>query len=80
MQGVGAPAIAPYKSDMAILYILIAIGMGATLVVLLAGVFVMGGDGKQARRRSNKLMQMRVAAQFLTLLLIGLAFLIGAGM
>ena len=55
---------------MTFLLILIPLGLLATLAVLLTGVYTMGKGGIHMRRRSNKLMQMRVLLQFATVLVI----------
>jgi NADH:ubiquinone oxidoreductase subunit 6 (subunit J) len=47
----------------AMIPIAIVVLMGATLVTLVFGVISMGRTGSANRRRSNKLMQLRVALQ-----------------
>ena len=59
-----------YNEPMTFLLILIPLGLLATLAVLLTGVYTMGKGGIDMRRRSNKLMQMRVLLQFATVLVI----------
>ena len=59
-----------YNGPMTFLLILIPLGLLATLAVLLTGVYTMGKGGIDMRRRSNKLMQMRVLLQFATVLVI----------
>ncbi len=58
-------------------HILVLAMMLATLLVLVAGVGVMMIGGKLNARYGNKLMVARVGFQALTVLLIGLLFLIG---
>lgn len=64
---------------MTFLLILIPLGLLATLAVLLTGVYTMGKGGIDMRRRSNKLMQMRVLLQFATVLVIFLLVATAAG-
>lgn len=64
---------------MTFLLILIPLGLLATLAVLLTGVYTMGKSGIDMRRRSNKLMQMRVLLQFATVLVIFLLVVAAAG-
>jgi hypothetical protein len=52
----------------------IFIAMGAVLVVLLLGVGNMLMTGDKARSRSNKLMRLRVIAQFVAVALLMLGF------
>lgn len=53
---------------------MMSITIGAALLVVLAilfaGLLAMGRQGKDAARRSNKLMQLRIAAQFAAIALI----------
>lgn len=63
---------------MTLLYILIPLGLLATLAALLVGIANMRKDGLEARRKSNKMMQLRVVAQGATLLVIFLLFAVAA--
>ncbi len=51
----------------------------ATAIVLIIGVAVMAKGGKFNKKYSNKLMQMRVAAQALTILLFAILAFAAAG-
>lgn len=51
--------------------ILIVVALGAVALVLAAGVSTMFVEGEKARLLSNRLMRLRVLAQFLALLVIG---------
>lgn len=57
---------------------LVIIAVGATLVVLIAGVVTMLRHGKVDARTSNKLMRYRVMFQLAAVLLIALAFIFGS--
>lgn len=59
---------------MTLLQILIPIFMIGALVVVVLGVLNLARTGKTGRERSNRLMQWRVALQFIAVLLIGLLF------
>lgn len=59
--------------------ILIAIALAAVALVLIAGVSTMFVEGEKARLLSNKLMRLRVLAQFLALLLIGAVAFFASG-
>ncbi len=52
---------------------LIYIAMGLVTATLVAGLYVMFKGGSVSRSYSNRLMQMRVLLQFLTIILLGLA-------
>lgn len=54
------------------LAILAFVLMAATAIILIAGVVLMGRGGQFNKKYSNKLMQARVAAQALTLLLFAI--------
>lgn len=56
-------------------FILIALLLVAG--TLFAGLFTMTRDGEAARRRSNKLMRLRVVLQFVAFVLIVIAMLAG---
>jgi hypothetical protein len=51
---------------------LVLIGGFATVAVLMFGIFTFIRAGQSDARRSNKMMQMRVVFQFVTILLMGL--------
>lgn len=51
-------------------HILVLIALFATLAILLAGVIGMARGGEFNRKYGNKLMRMRVIAQFMTLILL----------
>lgn len=63
---------------MGFLNILIPIALGVVLIILIAGVAVMAKGGETSKKYSNKLMQARVLAQFVAVILIVL-FLVFAG-
>ena len=50
--------------------ILVAIALGAVLVILLAGLFVMSLGGVVAKEWSNRLMRYRVLAQAVAVLIL----------
>jgi len=52
------------------LYFLIPLAMAAVLIILIAGVVAMAKGGETSRKYSNKLMQARVLAQFVVVILI----------
>lgn len=52
------------------LYFLIPLAMAAVLIILIAGVVAMARGGETSRKYSNKLMQARVLAQFVVVILI----------
>ena len=58
-------------------HLIVLLFMLATLVVLLAGIGMMMVGGKLNAKYGNKLMVARVSLQGLTVLLIGLLFLMG---
>lgn len=55
---------------MEFLYFLIPLVMGIVLIILIAGVVTMAKGGETSRKYSNKLMQARVLAQFVVVILI----------
>ena len=57
---------------------LVMLAVGATLVVLIAGVSTMLRHGKVDARTSNKLMRYRVLFQLIAILLIAAAFVFGS--
>ncbi len=61
---------------MSILNFLIPVAMAVVLVILLTGVIVMARGGELNRKYGNRLMQMRVLAQLIAVILIALYFLV----
>ena len=61
---------------MSILNFLIPVAMFLVLAVLLTGVIVMARGGEFNRKYGNRLMQMRVLAQLIAVILIALYFLV----
>ncbi len=59
--------------------VLIVIALGAVALVLIAGVSTMFVEGEKARLMSNKLMRLRVLAQFIALILIGAVAFFASG-
>lgn len=55
---------------MLLLNIIIILALLVTLGILLTGVFTMGRAGLENRRWSNKLMRLRIVAQFTAIFLI----------
>lgn len=55
---------------MGIMSIFVLAALLAVLAVLFAGLLAMGRQGKDAARLSNKIMRIRIAAQFVAILLI----------
>ncbi|MEE8295939.1 MAG: twin transmembrane helix small protein [Sphingomonadales bacterium] len=55
---------------MSIGFILVLIGLFATLVILLVGIIGMARGGEFNKKYGNKLMRMRVIAQFGTIILL----------
>ena len=55
------------------LFILVVLSMAAVAVILIIGIGVFGRGGEFNRKYANKLMQLRIAAQFVAVLII-LAF------
>lgn len=53
-----------------ILTYLIPVAMGVTLIVLGIGLFNMFNNNAAARTRSNKLMRLRIIAQFVAVVLL----------
>ena len=56
----------------------ILLALGATLLILLVGVGGFALGGRFNARHGNKLMRLRVAAQAVAVLLLGLAMWLGA--
>lgn len=50
--------------------ILVAIAVGIVVLVLFAGISTMFVEGKKARTWSNRMMRIRVLAQFVAILII----------
>ena len=63
-------AIFPGMKELLPFFVLI--GGFATVAVLMFGIFTFIRAGQSDARRSNKMMQMRVVFQFVTILLMGL--------
>ena len=55
------------------LFILVVLSMAAVAVILISGIGGFGRGGEFNRKYANKLMQLRIAAQFVAVLII-LAF------
>jgi hypothetical protein len=55
------------------LFILVVLSMAAVAVILMIGIGVFGRGGEFNRKYANKLMQLRIAAQFVAVIFI-LAF------
>ena len=55
------------------LFILVVLSMAAVAVILIIGIGGFGRGGEFNRKYANKLMQLRIAAQFIAVLII-LAF------
>ena len=49
---------------------LVALGLAAVALILLAGLYTLWIGGDTSRNWSNRLMRMRVLAQFITVLII----------
>ena len=64
---------------MSVAHILVLIALFATLAILLVGVIGMARGGEFNRKYGNKLMRMRVIAQFTTLILLLLLGLMSVG-
>jgi len=58
---------------MTVLDLAILAALATVVVVLIAGLAVMAKGGETSRKYSNKLMRLRVVAQFLAIALIALA-------
>lgn len=52
------------------LFILVAIGCITVAVILIRGISTFGKEGVENAKRSNKLMQWRLIAQFVAIILI----------
>ena len=61
-----------------LVYFLIPIGLGATVIILGVGLYSLAKGGAFAKANSNKLMRMRVMAQGVTIILM-LVFLMLIG-
>ena len=59
--------------------VLIVIALAAVALVLVAGVSTMFVEGEKARLMSNRLMRLRVLAQFIALILIGAVAFFASG-
>ena len=59
--------------------IIVAIAIGIVALVLAAGVSTMFVEGKTARTWSNRMMRVRVLAQFVAILIIMAWFYFGRG-
>ena len=55
---------------MELLDIVIFVALGTVALVLFAGLFVMTKGGETGRKYSNKLMQLRVLAQFIAVMIL----------
>ncbi|HNR78098.1 MAG TPA: twin transmembrane helix small protein [Parvularculaceae bacterium] len=63
-----------------LVYFLIPVGLGATLIILGLGIYSLAKGGAFAKANSNRLMRLRVLAQGVTIALMLLfLFLIGRG-
>lgn len=49
---------------------LVAVAVGVVTLILLAGLYTLWAGGETSRNRSNKLMRMRVLAQFIAILMV----------
>lgn len=54
--------------------VLISIALLIVVAALFSGIYFMAKSGTAARRGSNTMMKLRVAAQFVAVILIALAF------
>ena len=52
------------------IYFLIPIGLAATLIILGVGIYSLAKGGAFAKKNSNKLMRLRIAAQAITIALM----------
>jgi len=59
---------------LAVLHILLLIALAAVALVLALGVFALSRGGDFGRKWSNRLMRVRVAVQFVAILLLAAAF------
>jgi hypothetical protein len=57
--------------------VLIALALGATLLILLVGIGGFAAGGRFNARHGNRLMRLRVAAQAIAVALIGLSIWLG---
>ena len=57
---------------------LVAVGLAVVALILLAGLYALWVGGETSRNWSNRLMRMRVLAQFLTVLFILAVFYFSA--
>ena len=58
--------------------VLLAVALGATLLILFIGIIGFAAGGRFNARHGNTLMRLRVAAQAVAVALLGLAMLLGA--
>lgn len=56
-----------------------AVALALVVAALFAGLFAMGRGGLEARRRSNKLMQLRVVLQAIAVFIILIAIFFARG-
>lgn len=61
------------------LFIIAAIACLAVLVILMVGIAGYGGGGEFNRKYANKIMRLRIAAQFVAVVLILLFVAFGGG-
>ena len=59
--------------------VLVAIAIGIVAIVLVAGVSTLFVEGQKARTWSNRMMRMRVLAQFVAILIIMAVFYFARG-
>ncbi|MCK5041594.1 MAG: twin transmembrane helix small protein [Sphingomonadales bacterium] len=64
---------------MTILNIMIGIALAGTIGILFFGLFSMARGGEFNKKNSNKLMRMRVIAQFATIILLGIFAAVNIG-
>ena len=58
--------------------VVVAIAMAVVLLILMSGLYTLWKGGDTARKYSNKLMQLRVLAQFIAILIIMLVLYISS--
>ena len=68
-----------YKQSMTFMKILVGLALLATLVILFTGVYAMARGGEFNRKYGNRLMRLRVVAQFTAILLIVLFAVMAGG-
>ncbi len=64
---------------MTILNIMIVVALATTLGILFFGLISMARGGEFNKKHSNKLMRMRVIAQFITIILLGIFAVVNIG-